>query len=177
VEHLFRVEWGQLFALETSPLEILVRGSAMYLGILALLRVVQRREASTLGRTDLLVIVLLADAAQNGMAGDYKSIPEGLLLVGTLIGWSYALEWLGYHFPAIERLLEPPPLPLIRDGQLLWRNLRRELITEEEVRSQLRQQGVDDLSTVKRSYMEPDGQISVVTYDGGQRKPKEPPVG
>jgi uncharacterized membrane protein YcaP (DUF421 family) len=177
LDFLFRVDWGRMFTPDTPPLEIFVRGSVMYLGILALLRIVRRREASTIGVTDLLVVVLLADAAQNGMAGDYQSIPDGLLLVGTLMGWSYALEWLGYHFPAIQRLLEPPPLPLIRNGKLLRRNLRQELITEEELRSQLRQQGVEDFSQVKLSYIEPDGGISVVTYDQKQHKPEDPPVG
>jgi uncharacterized membrane protein YcaP (DUF421 family) len=139
----------------------------MYLGLFALLRFVHRREAAGMGITDLLVIVLLADAAQNAMAGEYTSITDGLLLVSTIIGWSYALDWLAFRFPAIERIIHPPPLALIKDGKLQRRNLRQEFITEDELRSQLRQQGVTDFSQVRRSYIEHDGRISVITMPAG----------
>ena len=58
----------------------------------ALLRFVLKREAGTLAITDLLVVVLIADAAQNAMADDYRSVPDGLLLVATIVFWSYALD-------------------------------------------------------------------------------------
>jgi uncharacterized membrane protein YcaP (DUF421 family) len=51
-----------------------------------------------MGITDLLVIVLIADAAQNGMAGEYRSLTDGLLLVATIVAWSYALNWLAFRF-------------------------------------------------------------------------------
>jgi uncharacterized membrane protein YcaP (DUF421 family) len=71
-----------------------VRGSTVYLTLFFLLRIVLRRESGGMGITDLLVIVLLADAVQNAMAGDYHSVPDGLLLGATLIFWSFALDWL-----------------------------------------------------------------------------------
>lgn len=43
--------------------------------------------------TDLLVVVLIADAAHNAMAGDYRSLLDGILLVSTIVFWSYALGW------------------------------------------------------------------------------------
>jgi uncharacterized membrane protein YcaP (DUF421 family) len=159
------VDWEQMFAVDTPLLEIFLRGSLMYLGIFALLRII-RREAGSLGVADLLVIVLIADAAQNGMAGDYTSITDGFVLVATIVGWSYALDWLAYHSRFLERLIHPAPTPLVKDGQPQWRHLREQLITEDELRSHLREQGVDDLSKVRRAYMEENGQISVITYEG-----------
>jgi uncharacterized membrane protein YcaP (DUF421 family) len=112
--------------------------------------------------TDLLLITLIADASQNAMAGEYRSLPAGIILVCTIIFWSYAFDWLSYRFPWFNSLIEPHPLPLIKDGALLRRNMRRELITEEELMSQLREQGLDDVGKVKEAFMEPDGHISVV---------------
>lgn len=163
---LFNVDWGQVFLPSAPIIEMVVRGSLVYLILFALLRFILKRETGTVGITDLLVVVLIADAAQNAMASDYTSITDGLVLVATIICWSYALEWLGYRFPQIQRLLRPPPLPLVRDGHMLRRNLRSELITPEELMSQLRQQGLDDLSQVKVAYMEGDGRISVIARDG-----------
>jgi uncharacterized membrane protein YcaP (DUF421 family) len=167
------IAWGEIFLPDTPPLEIFVRGSVMYLALFALLRLVLKRQSGTVGITDLLVVVLLADAAQNGLAGEYTSIADGLLLVATIIFWSFALDWLGYRFPLLQRLVHPPPLLLVKDGSKLRHNMRRELITDDELMSQLREQGVDDLSQVKAVYMEGDGQFSVITT-GGERhdKPK-----
>jgi uncharacterized membrane protein YcaP (DUF421 family) len=120
--------------------------------------------------TDLLVVVLVADAAQNGMTAEYTSITEGLVLIGTIIFWSYALNWLGFKSRWIGRLVHPPPLELVRDGRILRRNMEKELIQEDELMSQLRQQGVDDIADVKRAYIEGDGHISVVTRTPGEAR-------
>ncbi|WP_410967511.1 YetF domain-containing protein, partial [Salmonella sp. SAL4456] len=66
----------------------------------------------------------------------------------------------------MERLLHPPPVPLVRDGRLLRRTLRRELITEEELLSHVREQGLTDFTQVRAAYMEGDGQISVIPREG-----------
>lgn len=157
----FIVDWESVFSLE-HPAELILRGSLIYLGLFALLRSVRKREAGVVGITNLLVIVLIADAAQSAMAGSYTSIPDGLVLVGTIVFWSYALEWLGYRFPHLQHLVRPRPLPLVTNGHLLRHNLRREFLTEEELLSQLRLQGCEDLTSVRWAYMEGDGRISVV---------------
>ena len=170
---LVGVDWGQVFGIDTPLLEIFVRGSVVYLTLFFLLRIVLRREAGGLGITDLLVIVLIADAVQNAMAGDYKSITDGLLLGGTIIFWSFALDWLAYHWEPFGRFMHPRPLPLVKDGQLLRANLRRELLTEDDVMAELRQHGLEDLSTVKAAFLEFDGRMSIIPRDGKDADQKE----
>jgi uncharacterized membrane protein YcaP (DUF421 family) len=165
------VEWDKVFIPDTPLLEIITRGSLVYLSLLILLRVILKRQAGTVSMTDLLVIVLIADAAQNAMAADYKSVPDGVLLVATLIFWNFMLEWLGYRFPIVEKLIHPPALPLIKDGRILHANMKRELITRVEIMSQLREQGIEDISQVKTACLEGDGKLSVVQYEEGQQKP------
>lgn len=156
------MDWKSLFSFDIPVFEIILRGSVMYISLFILLRVVLKRQTGSLGMTDLLLITLIADASQNAMAGEYKSIPSGIVLVSTIIFWSYAFDWLSYKFPWFNRLTEPPPLPLIKAGRMLRKNMRRELITEEDLMSHLREQGVDDVGKVKEAYMESDGHISVV---------------
>ncbi|MGK5444644.1 DUF421 domain-containing protein [Micromonospora sp. URMC 105] len=159
-------DWPKVFTPDTPLLEIVVRGSVIYLTLFFLLRVLLKRESGTTGVTDLLVIVLIADAAQNGMAADYTSITDGLVLVTVIIGWSYLLDALAYRWPAAARLIHPRPLLLVRDGRILRRNMRRELVTEEELYGQLRQQGIDDVAAVREVRMESDGQFSVIPASG-----------
>jgi len=165
MESLSHLDWRTIFVPTLSIAEIFLRGTVIYLLLFMLLRVL-RREAGAISVSDLLVVVLVADAAQNAMASDYKSITEGVLLVGTIVGWDYFLNWLGYRSRWVHNLLRPAPLPLIKDGRLLRRNLRQELITTDELMSELRQQGVESVDAVRRCYLEGDGHFSVITDQG-----------
>ena len=156
------VDWHELFSLSVPPLELVVRGTAMYLFLLLLFRVVVKRRVGAIGMADLLVLVIIADAAQNGMAGEYRSVTDGFILVSTIIAWDYLFDWLSYHSPVARRILEPRPLPLIEDGRVLRRNLRAELISEAELRTKLREHGVEEPGEVKRAYIEPDGEVTVI---------------
>jgi len=157
------IDWRSLFAPSVSLPELLLRGSLMYLFILALMRAF-RREPGSLSLPDLLVVVLVADAAQNGMSAEYRSVTEGFVLIGTIYLWNFVLDWLSSRFPPIYRLLHPAPLPLIVDGQIVRRNLRSEMLTVHDLLSQLREQGVEHVREVRRSFIEPDGRLSVIRY-------------
>jgi uncharacterized membrane protein YcaP (DUF421 family) len=159
------IDWKGVFFPDTPLLEIFVRGTITYLFIFVLLRLVLKRETGALGVTDLIVIVLIADAAQNAMSSDYKALPDGLVLVGTIVFWDWLLSFLAFRFRPLARLIRPRKLPLIQDGRLMRRNMRKELITEDELRGTIRLQGIEDFSDVKAAYMESDGRISVIGRD------------
>jgi uncharacterized membrane protein YcaP (DUF421 family) len=158
------IDWHAMLVPTVSLLEIVLRGSAVYLSIFVVLRLF-RREAGTMSTADLIVIVLVADAAQNAMAADYHSITEGLVLVGTIFAWNYALDWLGFRYRWVYRLMYPAPLLLVSDGRVQRRNLRKEMLTMADLKEQLREQGVEEVGQVKRAYLEADGRLSVIKKD------------
>lgn len=168
MDKIFSPDWQSVFVPSTSLLEIVVRGTLVYLLLFVFLRFLLKRQSGMIGIADLLVVVLIADAVQNAMGSEYKSVTEGALLVATIIFWDYLLDWLGFRFPAIGRLLHPPPLTLVEDGRMNRRNMRREMISEHELMSQLREQGVEDVSEVKRACLEGDGRVSVIKKDAGE---------
>lgn len=174
MEKLFQIDWNSVFVPTVPLLEIIFRGSLVYLLLFVVLRLL-RREAGGLGIADVLVIVLIADASQNAMSSDYKSITEGGILVATIVFWDYTLDFLGYRFPRFQRFVRPAPLPLIKDGRMLRKNMRQEMITEEELLGQLRQQGIEDIGRVKKCYLEGDGRISLIAgkTKGGGQSPKK----
>jgi len=156
------VDWAELFRLSVSPAELMVRGSAMYLFLFVLFRVVVKRRIGSIGMADLLVLVIIADAAQNGMAGEYRSVTDGFLLVTTIVAWNQLIDWLSWRFPALRRLLEPAPLLLIDRGKILWRHLRVEYVSEDELKAKLRERGVADPREVEKAYLEADGEVTVI---------------
>lgn len=165
MEKLLDIDWRSMFVPTGSVLEVILRGTIMYLGMFALLRVF-RRQAGAIGMADLLVIVVIADAAQNGMAGDSRSVTEALILVGVIVAWDWIFDWLGFRSKFASKVLEPEPLVLIKNGRIIQKNLDQELITEEELMSQLRQQGIESISDVKRCCLESNGKFSIIRFDG-----------
>jgi uncharacterized membrane protein YcaP (DUF421 family) len=165
---LGEIDWAQVFLPDTPLLEIFVRGTLMYIGILVLLRVIGRREVGMIGLADVLMIVLLSDAAQNGMAADYHSVTDGLFLISVIIFWNEVIDRATYRFPRLARLMHPPALPLIEDGRMLRKNMRKEFISYDELCSRLRAAGVEKVDEVRRAYLEANGEISVIRKDGGE---------
>jgi uncharacterized membrane protein YcaP (DUF421 family) len=157
------IDWQTIFVPSVPVLETFVRGTVMYLVLFILLRSTFKRiGGSSFGLGDILMIALVAAAAQNAMAREHRSVTDGIILVATVAFWSYALDWLGHHLPLFQRFYHPPPLLLVKNGRLLRQNMRQELITEDELLAQLRLQGMNNLSEVAAAHMEGDGSITFI---------------
>jgi uncharacterized membrane protein YcaP (DUF421 family) len=143
-----------------SLIEMMIRGTIVYLTLFLLLRVVLKRRAHGLSMPDVLLIVLIADASKNSMSGDHKSITEGLVLVGTILFWNYALDWMTFRSSSLQKLIVPAPLLLVRQGEVQHESLRAELITMMELKTMLRERGFERIKDVDRAYLEPDGTLT-----------------
>lgn len=171
---IFDVDWQALFMPTVPLLEIFLRGTIVYLMLFTVIRIMLRRIGGNFQLADILMVALIAAAAQNAMARDHHSVTDGLILIVTLVFWSYSLDWLGHRFPKFQRFYNPPELPLVRDGQMMRHNMRLELLTEDELMSQLRRYGIRDVSEVKEAYLEGDGSISVTRNKGKSKKRQTP---
>jgi uncharacterized membrane protein YcaP (DUF421 family) len=165
------LNWQELVAFHVSPLELFIRGTVTYWLLLMLFRFVMRRDVGAVGMADVLLLVLIADASQNAMSGGYSTVAEGAVLVGTLIGWNFLLDRLSFAIPLFRKLLDPPPLVLVKNGRIHWRNMRREAITQEELQGHIRQNGLTDIAEAGLVCMESDGKVSVIPLKKTATKP------
>jgi uncharacterized membrane protein YcaP (DUF421 family) len=165
MDWLLQFDWEKAFVPDLSLLETFIRGTVVYLTMLCLLRLSMNRQSGNVGVADLLVVVLIADAAQNAMANEYTSIMTGILLVSVILFWCFILDWMAYCFPWMADFIYPPPLKLVHRGKLLRQNMRKELITEDELMSKLRKEGIEDIRQVKDAFLEGDGHVSAITFD------------
>ena len=161
---VWSVDWHELFVPGGSLVELMIRGSLIYLFLFFLMRVL-RREAGQFNIADLLVVVIIADAAQNGMAGTYESVTEGAVLIGTIMFWNFALDWASFRWAPVRKLVQPQPVTLVRDGRIQWRAMRRELITEHELMGRLHQDGLQHIEDVYRCFVEADGKLSIISFE------------
>lgn len=153
---------GKAFTPDVSLFEMVARGVIIYLAIFVLLRVMLRGRLGAMTISDLLVLVIIADAAQNALSANYTSITDGVVLVATIIGMSVVFDWLGYHVPALGKYFHPQRKPLVVNGRVIRKTLGEELMTEEELMSQLRLQGAEHIEDVRAAYLEGNGEISVI---------------
>jgi uncharacterized membrane protein YcaP (DUF421 family) len=160
---MFNLDFSRVFLPSVPIFEIILRGTAMYLVLFLLLRLTMKRIGGMISLGEILMIALVAAAVQNSIARENQSIADGVILVATIAFWSYALDWLGHRSPRFQRFYNPPALLLVKDGRMIRRNMRQELITEDELMSQLRQNGVRNINEVKEAYMEGDGGITVIS--------------
>jgi len=161
---------ADLFAIHVSVPELVLRGTLVYWLLFVIFRFILRRDVGAVGIADILLLVIVADAAQNAMSGGYDTVAEGAILVSTIIGWNWLLDFLSYYLPAVRRFSAPQRLLLVQRGVLQRRNLRREYITLEELHARLREAGVEKLAEVKHAWLEADGQISVIRMQPEESK-------
>ena len=155
-------DFAALFELSLNPLELVARGTLMYWFLFLLFRFVLRRDVGSIAIADVLLLVLIADASQNAMAGGYETVSDGVVLVLTIAGWNWLFDWLAFRFAWVRRVLAAKPLTLVTSGKLNRRNLRKEMISQDELMAALREQGVERVEDVKLATMESDGNISVI---------------
>jgi uncharacterized membrane protein YcaP (DUF421 family) len=153
---------ADLFEVHVPVLELVLRGTLVYWLLFLIFRFLLRRDVGAVGIADILLLVIVADAAQNAMSGGYDTFAEGAVLVLTIVGWNWLLDVLSYRFVLVRRFTTPGRLLLVRKGVPQRRNLRREFISMDELQEKLREQGIEKLAEVKAAYLEGDGEISVI---------------
>lgn len=158
---MLTINWHDMMIPSVALVELIIRGSIMYLVIFGIMRMFRRNQGG-LNTADLLVVVMIADAAQNAMSAGYNSVTEGVVLVATIFAWDFLIDWLSYRFAFMHKLLAPRAVPLVVNGRLMVANLRAEMLTRGDLLAQLREHGVATLDEVKSCALESDGHISVV---------------
>jgi len=167
MDKIYSLHWDEMFIPSLSILEVFVRGTLTYWIIYLCLRIF-RRGTGQLSISDLLLITMISDAAQNAMAGTYNSITEGAVLILTLVFWDYAIDYIGYKKILFGKYARSEAILLIRNGKLLHKNMEKELMDEDELTALLREKDVDDYTKVKTCYLESTGNISVILKDSAK---------
>ena len=143
-------------------MDIVVRATAAFLFVYVLLRLIGRRELSSMEPFDLILLVVIGDLIQQGVTQSDMSFTGAVLASGTFAVLTVLVSYLVFRFRAIRPLLEESPLIIVQDGKPLDHNLRRERITLEEVLAAARQQQIESLDSVKWAVLESSGKISFI---------------
>ena len=147
-------------------MDLVLRAIVLYAFIYGLTRIIGRRELSSLQPFDLILLIVLGDAIQQGLTQDDYSVTGAVLVIGTLALLQVFTSVLSFHFKRLWPVLEGEPIIVVEDGEPLEKNLRRERLTIEEIAAQARLQQIERLSDVKWAVLETSGQISFIKKSG-----------
>jgi uncharacterized membrane protein YcaP (DUF421 family) len=158
-------ELVEIFVPTKSVSEIVIRGSIGFLALVLLLRLVPKRNAGHISPNDMLIIVVIGALGANAIGGGSHSLGDILMMIALVLAWGYVLDRLEHHFPAARKVLRHDAAQLVENGRMLKRNMRRELVTEEELRAALRREGFEDISSIRSAILEADGEISFIRFE------------
>ncbi|MDB4971424.1 MAG: hypothetical protein JWN44_7113 [Myxococcales bacterium] len=155
---------------ETHWLLLVLRSVAVYVFLMFALRLAGRRELGQMTTFDMVVVLVLANAVQNSINAGDNSLTSGLISATTLLVVNFAVGEATYRWRWFERLVQGRPCPLVRNGKIILRNMKRERVTLEELRSALRKQGIDGVSQCAQAVLESDGTLTAVRQGIEQHK-------
>jgi uncharacterized membrane protein YcaP (DUF421 family) len=144
-------------------MDLVYRAVALYILIFVVTRVIGRRELSSLAPFDIILLIVIGDAIQQGLTQDDYSLTGAFIVITTFVFLQVATSYVSFRWAKTRPILEGEPIVLVQDGTLLDRNLKRERMTAEEVAEEARLQQIDSLEKVKWAVLEPSGKISFIT--------------
>ena len=143
-------------------MDLALRAVFLYAFVLLLMRVTGRRELSTLSAVDLVLLIILGDAIQQGLTQDDYSVTGAVIVVSTIAALQVGTCYLTFRSRGARRVLEGEPVVIVQDGKLIERNLKRERLTEDEVAEEMRAQQIASVEDVEWGILETNGTMSFI---------------
>jgi len=149
-------------------MDIVFRGIFVFFFLYVLMRMMGRRELSSLEPFDLILLIVLGDAVQQGLTQDDYSLTGAFLAIGTIAILQLAVSYANFRFPKLRPVLDGEPIVVVQDGKPIEKNLRRERVTIEDLAAAARQQNIAKIADVQWAVMETSGAISFIKKPGSE---------
>jgi len=157
--------FDSMFHLPLPILEKLARPAIVYLALVVLLRIFGKRELAQLNPFDLVVLLSLSNTVQNAIIGDDNSVTGGLIGAFGLLAINWLVVRALFRSPRLTRMMEGRSTVLVRNGQIDQKALNRESLSREELIEVIHRQGFENLHSVRRCELEPNGTFYVEAFE------------
>ncbi len=157
---------AELFQMNAPWWHFVLRGVAIYLLVMVLIRVSGKRAVGQFTPFDLILLILIGNAVQNGINGGDNSLTGAVVMATTLIVLNYAVAWLSARYPRMRTLVEGQPVLVARDGHVYRNVLKRELVSDADFRKAMRQSGCAHEGDIRLAILETNGHITIETREG-----------
>lgn len=156
-------------------MDIALRATVIFVALYLVVRLMGKRELGQMTPFELIVLVVIGDLIQQGVTQNDFSVTGAIIAVSTIAFLALLMSWASYLWPWVERLLEGEPRVIVRNGEILTGNLRRNRLTRSEIESEMRLAGISHLEDVAWAILEPRGKISFIARATGADGEQPPP--
>ncbi|HMF64270.1 MAG TPA: YetF domain-containing protein [Edaphobacter sp.] len=156
-----------MFHLHLPLVEKMLRPVIVYLCLVVFLRLFGKRELAQLNPFDLVVLLSLSNTVQNAMIGDDNSVTGGVIGAFSLLAINWLLTLVLFRMPKLDKVVEGTETVLIRHGKVDKEAMKKEALTELELKSVIHKQGLNSFSEVERCVLEPNGTFYVEAIQPG----------
>jgi len=144
-------------------MDAVLRAAAIYFFLLVIFRIAGERTLTSMTTFDFVLLLIIAEATQQGLVGNDFSVTKAFLVVTTLVGIDIGLSMLKDRFPVIDKWLEGMPLVIVEHGKPLTERMQRARVDEEDVLMAAREhQGLQRMDQIKYAVLERTGEISII---------------
>jgi uncharacterized membrane protein YcaP (DUF421 family) len=149
-------------------MDLAIRGIILYCFVVFVMRAVGRRELSSLTAVDLVLLIVMGDAIQQGLTQDDYSVTGAIIVVATFAVMQVAAAYLGFRFRPVRMLLEGGPVVLVDNGEIVEKNLRRHRLTTADVAEEMRLQQIMSFADLRWAILEANGKMSFIEHESLQ---------
>jgi uncharacterized membrane protein YcaP (DUF421 family) len=155
-------------------MDIVLRATVIFVALYLLVRLMGKRELGQMTPFELIVLIVIGDLIQQGVTQNDFSLTGAILAISTFAFLALVMSWATYLWPWAERLLEGEPRVIVRDGEILSANLRRNRLTRSEIEAEMRLAGIGKLTDVAWAILETQGKISFIQRSGEKDAGSQP---
>jgi uncharacterized membrane protein YcaP (DUF421 family) len=154
-------------------MEIVLRSAAVFVFLWFLMRVIGKKELAEISAFELVLLVVIGDLVQQGVTQEDMSVTGAVLATGTIALLVVGMSYAGFRWTRARTVVEGVPVVIVSDGRLVGESMRIERLTEDDVVSEAREQGIADISDIRFGVLESDGRFSFVRFDRVPAPPSE----
>ena len=143
-------------------MDIAIRSAVIFFFIFLLMRIVGRRELSTLEPFDLILLVVLGDSVQQAVTQDDYSVTGAFIVVSTIALLQVFMSYLNFRVPLLRQVINGEPIVIVQDGKVIEGNARRERLTPEDIAEAARLQQIASLEDVQWAVLETSGEMTFI---------------
>jgi uncharacterized membrane protein YcaP (DUF421 family) len=147
-------------------MDLVIRATVVFFFVFLVTRIAGRRELGSMEPFDLILLVVLGDLVQQGITQSDNSVTGTLIVISTIALLSVLVSWLSFRSARVRLIAGGEPIVLVKDGEVIEQNLRRERLTRADIEEEARQQQVMLISDIRWAILERNGSISVIPKSG-----------
>ncbi|MCY1017325.1 DUF421 domain-containing protein [Pyxidicoccus sp. MSG2] len=161
-------DWQGMWTPDLNTFEVVFRASAVYLFAQLVLRLAGRKELGRSSTFDIVLLLIISVCLRRSIVAEDDSLTSAFVAFGTLGAWDRFFSWLSMRSEKAAKVLTGKPVELVREGRVNEANLRRSLMSHDELLSRLREHGTESLREVRLAYLEPDGKVTFLMRKEGE---------